>query len=341
LITERPAYWLDPRWQRGEYDGPLGDITGLGTVAQSGGPSVGYNLADNAHQASFAYVPYLMTGDRYYLDELVFWSNFAVLHTWPNSGLKNRGELGEGYLFPSNQIRGVAWALRNLADATAYLPDSHPLRAYFSTIVANNLRRLDQEADALAASGRPLETSFEYVQGATLNMALWEADYLAYAIQRANDQGFSGGTKMRDRIVRFHLSLFTAGTAFPREYASPYRPIVGDVVNGQWRYLPTLRDIWLRNYVTTDPPQPPQPFVGYHGVSAYLSMLIADKQRMPGAYASLAYVESILGRSASAGSEFASRPGWALDRCWLQDTACTPAGSSSRPLAPSNVRIKP
>ena len=33
---------------------------------------------DVSHQASFAYIPYLITGDLYYLEETVFWASWNM-----------------------------------------------------------------------------------------------------------------------------------------------------------------------------------------------------------------------------------------------------------------------
>ena len=33
---------------------------------------------DRAHQPSLAYIPYLMTGDLYYLEEMHFWASYDL-----------------------------------------------------------------------------------------------------------------------------------------------------------------------------------------------------------------------------------------------------------------------
>ena len=100
-IDERPDFWLDergqdrPRWKppRQQPDAQQDRLT-----------------PDLAHQPSLAYVPYLVTGDHYYLEEAYFWANYCLLASWPHPREKSRGLLAD-------QIRGDAWALRNLGDA--------------------------------------------------------------------------------------------------------------------------------------------------------------------------------------------------------------------------------
>ncbi len=76
-------------------------------------------VADDAHQPSLAFVPYLLTGDLYYLEECQFAGNNIL---WA-AGSHN----GTGMTIVLNtQIRGMAWSLRQLAFATAATPASVP-----------------------------------------------------------------------------------------------------------------------------------------------------------------------------------------------------------------------
>src|SRR5262249_30870989 len=83
-LDQRPTVWFDGRAQGGGWDYikglplPIKEYTGAAPVnGQS--PLV----PDNAHQPSLAFVPYLLTGDRYYAEEMAFWANYAMLRTYP------------------------------------------------------------------------------------------------------------------------------------------------------------------------------------------------------------------------------------------------------------------
>ena len=80
---------------------------------------------DSAHQPSFAYLPYLISGDYYYLEELLFWANWNLLELAPPYRQFEKGLLKPG------QVRAQAWGLRTLAQAAYIAPDSHPLKRYF------------------------------------------------------------------------------------------------------------------------------------------------------------------------------------------------------------------
>ncbi|MDO9451737.1 MAG: hypothetical protein Q7J29_02650, partial [Stagnimonas sp.] len=88
---------------------------------------------DTAHQGSFAFIPYIVTGDVFHLDEVMFWAalNMAAV----NPGYRN---YGEGLVF-SDQVRGQAWALRSLGEAARALPDNHAMKNYYQKRLDNNL----------------------------------------------------------------------------------------------------------------------------------------------------------------------------------------------------------
>ncbi|WP_337999230.1 hypothetical protein [Alicycliphilus denitrificans] len=88
---------------------------------------------DTSHQASFAYVPYMITGDAFYQDEMAYWAgwNLTAMNPAYRSG-------GQGLLW-EDQVRGQAWSLRALGEASRILPDSHAMKAYFQSRLSNSL----------------------------------------------------------------------------------------------------------------------------------------------------------------------------------------------------------
>ena len=91
-----------------------------------------------AHQASFALVPYLVTGDYYYLEEMIFWAGYDL--AWGNPGYR---QYSEGLL--SEQTRGEGWGIRNIAHAAILTPDGEPEKAYLQQKVLNNLTQWTNE----------------------------------------------------------------------------------------------------------------------------------------------------------------------------------------------------
>jgi hypothetical protein len=90
---------------------------------------------DAAHEPPLAYVPFLLTGDPYYLEEMQFAATFNVLCAVPSQ----RGNYCIGFA-----LRAHAWALRVLAQCARVTPEDVPSwlqpRDYW-------LEWLDQERD--------------------------------------------------------------------------------------------------------------------------------------------------------------------------------------------------
>jgi hypothetical protein len=98
---------------------------------------------DLAHQPSFAYVPYLITGDWYFLEEMYFWAAWNL--AWPNPTVSNnKFEYTRyaywGYLNENGvEARGTAWSMRTLGEAAFLAPDGSPEKKYFTTMMQNNI----------------------------------------------------------------------------------------------------------------------------------------------------------------------------------------------------------
>lgn len=130
-IDARPTLWAgDGRgWQTTEDQ-----VNPIGPVADTGW------TVDKAHQGGFAYVPYLVTGDWYFLEELYFWASFDLANADPcdfPGGICRDKDLG--YIPAMSQLRGVAWALRNVAEAAFAAPDGTPEKKYLEEKLTNNV----------------------------------------------------------------------------------------------------------------------------------------------------------------------------------------------------------
>lgn len=88
---------------------------------------------DSAHQGSYSYIPYLVTGDAFFQDELTFWASWNMTSVNPEYRKKEQG------LLKPNEVRAQAWAMRALGEASRIIPNSHTMKKYFQDRVSNNL----------------------------------------------------------------------------------------------------------------------------------------------------------------------------------------------------------
>jgi len=138
-------------------------------------------IADGAHQPSTAYLPYIITGDHFYLEELTFWANYNFIRM----GYSTREE--ELGLLKGQQVRTTAWALRTLGHAAYILPDEHQMKDYFNEKLANNRTWLmemyvnNSDANSLGAA-RPRSN---------LEGKPWMDDFFTWSIGYLVELGFT------------------------------------------------------------------------------------------------------------------------------------------------------
>jgi YetA-like protein len=144
--------------------------------------------ADTSHQAAFSYVPYLVTGDYYHLEELQFWANFSSISSSP-PGYRQGGK----GLVKSDQVRGQAWSLRTLAEAAYITPDNDPQKANFTAIVNNNIDWYDANYTNNPSANKlgALDHGYAIVYDDSTGLAPWQDDFFTSAIGHMVELGFT------------------------------------------------------------------------------------------------------------------------------------------------------
>jgi hypothetical protein len=313
-------YWIDPRW-RDPGNMSAGFRGPRGRMDHRAAPG------DNAHQPSLAFVPYLVTGDRFFADELAYWANFSLLGSFASDD-NRKGPQG---LLIGNEVRGIGWALRSLGDAAAYLPDGDPLKNYFAARTLANLANLDSYAatldsgpvQALFPGRRPEDATPAYQPYAWIS--LWEQSYVAWAIDHVMGHGTAGGVNlasagstMRNRIARLQLALFT-NPQWPRaaDRQAPYLLAVGRWTNGSPRtveYFRSFGDVAKATFSVPNASAPDfvRPFEGYYGPEARLMLMICQRLGDAGADAALATIMGHSTDGVSMAADLSRRAGWAI-----------------------------
>jgi hypothetical protein len=285
-IDERPEFWFDNRGK----DRPAGRVYTAYALWGKGVP-----VPDIAHQPSLAFIPYMLTGDRYFIDEMVFWANFCLTASYEHGGDKG--------LINHNELRGIAWATRNIADAAAYTPDADPIKAYLEEKLRNNLAWFDEYARSHKS---PLGTVFEK-PGVPSHDQYTSVSYgggygqLAWALDRAHRLGYRGGTLLRDRLSQFVLKLFTSEPDFPRNAAMRLWLHVGPA--GRNRYYSTMSQLAAANK-------------GGDSMYAHwvrLALVIALENKLPGAREAYDYNWKICETGiGNGGIKIQNQGGWAI-----------------------------
>jgi len=220
-IDERPKFWLDSRGR---------DRPAWKPDRHPPAPTQVKLDPDLAHQPSLAYVPYLVTGDYYYLEEVYFWASYCLLATWPEPRGDARGIL-------SGQIRGDAWGLRNIADAAWIGPDGDPEVKYFEEKIHNNIRLRTAEMYGPPEYNKTGAWGVRTVEDARIQnpanpnwmvTAPWEEDYLLWSMHHLVELGYQEAARPRDFLLRMRVGLLTHAPDFDPMLGTPYRLVVGE-----------------------------------------------------------------------------------------------------------------
>jgi hypothetical protein len=170
------GHWVTP------FDAPQVWTDGRATVSIANQPDFGGTgwTWDTAHQPNLAYVPYIMTGERWYLDRLNAQAAFALASKWPvprcANGTVATCDLAIDF---SGEVRGQAWSMREIVQA-AYIGRSGTWeQTYFGQVSARNWDnlRIVWQPRLTAAEGDVRGWIYGAYRGAG-QTAQWQQDYL-------------------------------------------------------------------------------------------------------------------------------------------------------------------
>ena len=207
-LLGRPGDTVNPKTRRSEAFPACASPGACSTAPHNYQP-------DSAHQPSLSYLPYVVTGDHYHLEELQFWANWNMLQANPYYRNFEKGTL------QWDQVRGIAWSLRTLGQAAYITPDADPMKAYFNERVQHNLAWFD----ATYAVGRPnalgvIDGSGKYPgpvagyrtpSGANTGIAPWMDDFFTWSVgYLATGLGYEAARPLAQWKAAFPVGRMTA-----------------------------------------------------------------------------------------------------------------------------------
>jgi hypothetical protein len=182
---------------------------------------------DSAHQPALAYVPYILTGDPYHLEDLQFQANW------------NLGALVRAYRFTIPQTRAFAWSLRSLAQCAKVTPARVPrwllpqgywtsfLGEYRSFFEEKFVRSTSPEHRIFRAT-RNVNNSGD--EGPTAPKGTWvdpwQDEFLSVVLGWIVTMGFKEWKPAFDWKIASTLARTSADQGWVRAHATPYRMIL-------------------------------------------------------------------------------------------------------------------
>jgi hypothetical protein len=222
-LTDYPTLWADPRGGPGSYTVGLTQPVDQKNLSWT---------ADNAHEPDLSFIPYMLTGRRYYRDQMDAEASWDELSAWPAAMARKDGQ---GIVVgPGNQVRGSAWSLRSLAEAAYIDPDGSASQAYFETMLDHNLAYLVSEIPKWTAEQGEATGYLPGAYGASGAMAPWEQDFFATTIGLIAARGHPAAIKIVDWEENFIAGRFLSSAAgFNPRDGIAYNLIVFDVAKQQ------------------------------------------------------------------------------------------------------------
>jgi hypothetical protein len=209
--TGRPVSLLDYPYMT--IAGHVGDTVNPATKKAEAFPACATTTActtpythDASHQPALAYLPYLVTGDYYYLEELQFWAMWNQFETNPGYRQNIKG------LLSSEQVRGQAWSLRTLAEAAYITPDNDRLKSHFTQILESNLDWYNETYTNNASANKLgiIVNGYALVYNDGKGMAPWQDDFFTSAVSHVAELGFTKAVPLMLWKAKFPVDRMTA-----------------------------------------------------------------------------------------------------------------------------------
>ena len=204
-ITDRPVSLIDFPYMT--LLGTPGDTINPATKKSESFPACGgvctnTNTADSAHDPAFSYLPYLVTGDYYHLEELQFWAMYNLFQSNPGYRDNVKG------LFHQTQVRGQAWILRSLAEAAYITPNNDVLKTQFATFLSDNLDWYNLTYSNNTSANNALGAIFD--GGSTeynskRGIAPWMDDFFTSAAGHARELGYNKAAPLLSWKAKFPI----------------------------------------------------------------------------------------------------------------------------------------
>ena len=199
---------------------------------------------DSSHQPNLAYVPYISTATRWYLDRLNAQAAYDLSVDWPGVRCIQNASACDTILNGQDQVRSQGWSLREIEEAALFGRSGSWEQSYFTTVAADNWAFVQsQEQSWGTAQGQAtgwLPGAYGTGTGA---QPPFEDDYVTGAVGLAALFGDTGAAQFINWQSNGWLAgRFTAAAGWNLHDGCPYNLNVSnttDVPYTQWSAIET------------------------------------------------------------------------------------------------------
>lgn len=158
---------------------------------------------DTSHQPNLSFIPYILTGNRYHLDQINAQATFSIFNSWPYYRKDGLGLMLNG----GDQTRGQAWSFRQVTDAVWANPDNTITKSYWRKVEDNNLQFL---LDARSARETEQGEAYGYAAGANYEtyIAPWQQEFYFGAVALSAQRGNTKAKEVAGWMSNFIVDRF-------------------------------------------------------------------------------------------------------------------------------------
>jgi hypothetical protein len=199
-----PEFWTDPRGGQP----PKTLLQPMPTRADA------VWVADTAHKPALSFVPYLLTGRRSLLDQMVAEAFWCILSMWPARRLETADvpAVRDVNVVSGAQIRGAAWSMRDLGNAAWIMPDDHANAGYLRAAHDANwtwVRAMTAKWSAMQGEARGWIFG-NYAIGARGETSPWQQDFFVASAATAARRGNADARAVLAWMENFIVGRFLA-----------------------------------------------------------------------------------------------------------------------------------
>jgi hypothetical protein len=173
-------------------------------------------------------VPYILTGERWMLDNLQAQGAWNIVAQWP---LQREGQ---DLVVQGNQVRGSAWALRQIDEAAWASPDGSVEQAYFSKVSEANWSWIVQQIPTWTAEQGEAHGWLPGEYGTEGALPPWQQDYFASTAIAAARHGNADALTYLEWASNFLVGRFQhAADGFAEHDGAAYLLAISDPATGR------------------------------------------------------------------------------------------------------------
>jgi Ca2+-binding RTX toxin-like protein len=183
--------------------------TGSVTSATSGGltqqvPTNTGWTPDTAHQPELSFVPYILTGERWVLDNLNAQASAAIMAVYPDAR-----QYAADLVVRWQEVRSAAWNLRQVENAAFASPDGSTEQAYFREVADANWAWLVSNIPQWTSEQGEAHGWLPGEYGIAGALPPWQQDYLASTAIAAAKRGSEDALTFLKWQANFLVGRFT------------------------------------------------------------------------------------------------------------------------------------